>query len=1024
MQGARKRSLALGRLPAGAAALLLCALVVLFFAGAAEARPHLERVLGAPELVLPGQLAVDGEGNVYVIDGQRIVKYRSDGAFVDRFGGEGAGVQLHSPRDIAVGPSGAIYVVDGLQRVVKLDARGELVWQWGGGDGELSEPCSVAVDAAENVYVAELGSNRVRKFSPEGELVAGWGGHGSGDGEFDGPTDVAVGPDGSVYVADAGNHRIQRFGASGDFQGKWGSEGAGDGELSSPRALATDADGNVYVADSGNHRVQVFDEDGGFIRKWGRYDEEDPAGLGYILGIGVDAAGGVYLSDSDNARIKKFDAEGGYQLQWGAPTFGSARKAVADGDGHTYVLDGAQGQVLKLDPEGRVILRIGEQGALPGQLLGPEGLDLDEERGLLYVADTANHRVQAFDADDGSLAGVWGGPGFGDGEFHYPLDVAVAADASVYVADSGNARIQRLSPEGELIAKWGGYGNGDGRFHIPARVAIAPDGSVYVADSGNNRIQRFGPGGEFLGKWGSEGSGDGGFEEVVGVAVRDDGLVYVADQGDGRIQVFRPNGAFIGRWGSSGTGKEQFSWISGIAFTPQGELLVSDRALGEVKRYRFPGPEVRIDRAPSDPSSDPRPAFAFSSPERDVAFECSLVPASSRPEFGPCSGPGGSHTPDEPLKDGRYTFSVRATDAFGDATSDPPQHTFTLSTGAPKTTITAGPAGPTSNPRPRFEFEADENDVTFECSLVPAGSGPEFGACSEEGAHQPPSDLDDGGYTFTVRATDAAGNVEADPPSRAFTVITSAPRTAILSGPAGRTADPRPVFAFTSDTEGATFECSLVRSGQEPRFGPCTGSQSHRPEDDLPDGAYTFTVRAVGSDGVADPEPPQRSFIVDTTPPQVTITAGPAQGARVRATAVRFKFAADEEAAFKCRLDDGEWEPCSSPLALDGLADGEHTLIIRATDSVGNMTEHARSFLVVAAACERAQGALADAKRKLSRAEAKLKQAKRKLRRLKRRGAAKRKVRRARRAVRSASAELRRARAEQRRAQRERKRSC
>jgi DNA-binding beta-propeller fold protein YncE len=75
---------------------------------------------------------------------------------------------------------------------------------------------------------------------------------------FNNPSGVAVDSFGNVYVADLGNNRIQKFDSSGTFLGEWGGYGSGDGQFSYPQGVAVDSSGNVYVADTNNHRIQKF----------------------------------------------------------------------------------------------------------------------------------------------------------------------------------------------------------------------------------------------------------------------------------------------------------------------------------------------------------------------------------------------------------------------------------------------------------------------------------------------------------------------------------------------------------------------------------------------------------------------------------------------------------------------------------------------------------------------------------------------------------------------------------------------
>jgi len=108
------------------------------------------------------------------------------------------------------------------------------------------------------------------------------------------------------------------------------------------------------------------------------------------------------------------------------------------------------------------------------------------------------------------------------------------------VSDTYNHRIQKFDSNGNYITQWGTYGNGDGEFKYPVGVAVDSLGNVYVSDFGNHRIQKFNSSGRFLTQWGTLGDGDGQFNSPNGVAIDSLGNVYVADE-NYRIQVFRDN---------------------------------------------------------------------------------------------------------------------------------------------------------------------------------------------------------------------------------------------------------------------------------------------------------------------------------------------------------------------------------------------------------------------------------------------------------------------------------------------------
>jgi tripartite motif-containing protein 71 len=119
----------------------------------------------------------------------------------------------------------------------------------GTGDGEFNQRLSIAVASDGSVYVADTDSDRIQKFTSEGEFVCKWGTRGTGDGDFFYPRDVAVASDGSLYVADWYNHRIQKFTSEGVFVSQWGTQGAGEGEFFGTAGVAVASDGSVYVTD-------------------------------------------------------------------------------------------------------------------------------------------------------------------------------------------------------------------------------------------------------------------------------------------------------------------------------------------------------------------------------------------------------------------------------------------------------------------------------------------------------------------------------------------------------------------------------------------------------------------------------------------------------------------------------------------------------------------------------------------------------------------------------------------------------
>jgi DNA-binding beta-propeller fold protein YncE len=192
--------------------------------------------------------------------------------------------------------------------------------------------------------------------------------------------------------------------------------------------------------------------------------------------------------------------------------------------------------------EGVATMFEGGAGADEGQFDSPAAIAVDAS-GNVFVADTGNGRIEKFSPTGAFLASIRT-KGSGHGQFSEPSGIAIDRDGNIYVAEIGSKhRVQKLGPDGTFIAEWapGLYG--------PRRIAIGPDDSIYVDDSGRNRIVKFSPDGQLLASWGSEGSSEGQFKGVSSVAVDPaNNKVYVADPLNSRIQVFDSNGKFLTKW--------------------------------------------------------------------------------------------------------------------------------------------------------------------------------------------------------------------------------------------------------------------------------------------------------------------------------------------------------------------------------------------------------------------------------------------------------------------------------------------
>jgi len=215
----------------------------------------------------------------------------------------------------------------------------------------------------------------------------------------------------------------------------------------------------------------------------------------------------------------------------------------------------------------------GIQGAAPGQFERPSGIEVGPD-GFVYVADTGNHRIQKFTAE-GQFVAAFGQHSTVETEagivrgLNEPWDMTVSSDGAIYVADTWNHRIQKLDESGEALVAWGLFGQyslddgaiGQSAFYGPRGIVIGSDGDterLYVTDTGNKRIQVFDSEGRFSFQWGGGGIMQGYLDEPVGIAIGPEGAIYVADTWNRRVQVFDQQGTYLREWPVEG-------WDTGLA---------------------------------------------------------------------------------------------------------------------------------------------------------------------------------------------------------------------------------------------------------------------------------------------------------------------------------------------------------------------------------------------------------------------------------------------------------------------------
>jgi len=319
--------------------------------------------------------------------------------------------------------------------------------------------------------------------------IAGSGQRGREDGQgelarFNWPTGVAVGADWTVYAADYANHLIRKISPdglvatlAGDGEPGWRDGTASDAQFNGPDGIALAQSGDLYVADADNRRIRKITPDGTVttVAGDGQPGARDGPALTarflYPTGVAVDQSGTLYVADRGGHTIRTISPRGVVST-----LAGNGRPGYTDGMGTT------------------------------AQFHDPMSVAVDRS-GRLFVTDSGSHAIRMI-TPQGLVSTLAGSPQAGavDGagraaRFSWPTGLALDEAGNLYVADSNNALIRQITPDGAVVtlAGLGRPGSEDGPggmagFHFPTGVAVDREGDVYIADSANNMIRRISPG--------------------------------------------------------------------------------------------------------------------------------------------------------------------------------------------------------------------------------------------------------------------------------------------------------------------------------------------------------------------------------------------------------------------------------------------------------------------------------------------------------------------------------------------------
>ena len=618
---------------------------------------------GLPVLNIPGTdasiyfptcVAVDKTGNVFFADGESIVmRLDAKTDILTVVAGNGTGgfsgdnglatsAQLNSPQGIAIDLVGNLYIADDGNGRVRRVSNGVITTVAGTAG---FAPGSVALDTAGNLYIADAGDQRIREVTNGVvTIIAGNGTAGfSGDNgpatsaQLNAPSGIAVDSAGNLYIADTGNQRIRKVsnGAITTIAGNGTAGYSGDNspavsaQLNGPQGIIVDSEGRLFIADYSNHRVREVLN--GVITtvvgtgSQGFNGDNGPAvsaNLTYPIGLALDAVGNLYIAGHGEGRIRKVtngvittvagDGTEGFSGDNGPAAnaqLSGARGVAVDSAGNVYIADYSNNRIRKVT--NGVITTIAGNGtegfsgdngpAIFAQLANPYGVAVDAA-GSLYIADTYNNRVRKVSNGVISTVAGCGSGGLGDngpatGAQLSPYGVAVDIAGNLYIADSNNQRIRKVS-NGVITTVAGngtaGYIGDNGpatsaELNSPLGTAVDAAGNLYIADHGNHLIRKVSNGViSTVAGGGRGGLGDNGpatsaqLNSPWGVAVDAAGNLYIADDVNQRLRevtkgVITTVAGGGSVWGDGGPATNaQLNYPSGSAVDTAGNVYIAD----------------------------------------------------------------------------------------------------------------------------------------------------------------------------------------------------------------------------------------------------------------------------------------------------------------------------------------------------------------------------------------------------------------------------------------------------------------
>ncbi|MBI5430456.1 MAG: hypothetical protein HY938_08370 [Nitrosomonadales bacterium] len=480
---------------------------------------------------------------IYVVDSDtdRVAMFTPQGNYKGSFGDKG-GNSLSSPTGVAV-RDGIVYVADtGNKRVQLYGTNGvyltaleidSAVENIAAKEKELpyklDEPVDIEIDALGQIYVLDKDDGLIKVYSPNGAYLR----HLPAGGK---PVALSIARDG-IYVADRDSFAINKYDFNGKLAYSFGSKGKGRAQFASLAGLATDQDRQVFVGDSEKGMADVFRVEAGApfepavktpSRVSVRWEQLVPASLGKIVWDGKGAIYGIDESDKKNVKLVKIvngAVAGEIRLNDLAPS-----SIAFDKSGGMWALDKKKERVVKLDGAGAVQMSFGASGSDNGEFDDPEDIAISSA-GTIFVADSGNGRVQAFSSDGVFLKEIRNDSA---GKLDEPTAIALNAQDTIYVLDKGRAIVAIYSAKGEPMGVLGKQA-GEGALKKPVSLMVTRD-EVFVLDS--NQVKVYTHKGQYVRSFAANGNGAGELGEPQSITATGDETFAISERGNKRLQTF------------------------------------------------------------------------------------------------------------------------------------------------------------------------------------------------------------------------------------------------------------------------------------------------------------------------------------------------------------------------------------------------------------------------------------------------------------------------------------------------------